>query len=142
MARLIDAGWWDQFERGGKIPLDEWPTIAESDSWDEWMKGGTWVAKKGEDFTDSVEEFGNETWRRATAAKLALDNMWWRSKAIFRFRYFPASPGPKKEKILNFSKPLPAHDEETGEYLGYWLMPNGTRIELPAGVSLTMDDLS
>ncbi|MCX5524161.1 hypothetical protein OG342_14990 [Streptomyces bobili] len=34
-------------------------------------------------------------------------------------------------KVLDFSKPLPVHDEETGEYLGYWMGPGGVRIEAP-----------
>lgn len=33
--------------------------------------------------------------------------------------------------ILDFSKPLPVHDEETGEYLGYWMNPDGSIAEAP-----------
>ncbi|MGY0070214.1 hypothetical protein ACWZEH_26195 [Streptomyces sp. QTS137] len=135
MARLIDTGFWDQLWTGIETSPDDWPTLAESDQWDEWMKGGTWVAKKGEDFTGSAEEFVYGTQRRAMAADLGWDNVWWPSEVIFRFRYFPAA-----ERDLTFSKPLPAHDEVTGEYLGYWRLPDGTRIELPANVSLTMND--
>ncbi|MFI6061190.1 hypothetical protein [Streptomyces sp. NPDC051286] len=137
MARLIDAEWLDQFKAGVGIPRDDWPTIAESDSWDEWMKGGTWVAREGEDFTGSAEEFGNEVWRRGEAANLFAEvetrpqPRQAGGRVVFQFHHLLTQEG----KVLDFSKPAPVHDAETGEYLGYWFMPGGWRIPLPDGWS-------
>lgn len=129
MARLVDARFWAQF------PADDsreaLPTRAESDQWDECderMRGGTWLAKRGEDFTDA-EKFRDELWSRAHAANLGVDVVWRTDRVIFRFRPF-LTPERKKE-VLDFSKPMPARDEETGEYLGYWWLPDGTWIHLP-----------
>ncbi|WP_158508464.1 hypothetical protein [Streptomyces sp. CCM_MD2014] len=36
-----------------------------------------------------------------------------------------------KRVVLDFSKPLPVFDEESGEYLGYWMGPDGVRVEAP-----------
>lgn len=127
MARMIDAGWWDHFEEGGGGQVDSrsWPTIAESDSWDEWMGGGTWVAREGEDFTTDAEEFMEEVRRRSWEANLSVDLHHYRKGSTgyeavaLRFRYFP--PG--------FEKPLPVH-------LRYWILPDGREIELPANISL------
>ncbi|MEV0690463.1 hypothetical protein [Streptomyces sp. NPDC050388] len=35
-------------------------------------------------------------------------------------------------RYLDFSKPLPVHDEETGEYLGYWMGPDGEKVKEPS----------
>ncbi|MEV4879330.1 hypothetical protein OHB31_18705 [Streptomyces microflavus] len=71
MAKRIRNGYLEQFdgEDGPVLPLAYWPELEESDAWDEWMEGGTWVARQGEDFTAS-EEFQEEACRRAEAANL------------------------------------------------------------------------
>ncbi|MBQ0963471.1 hypothetical protein KBY91_19165 [Streptomyces sp. RK23] len=46
----------------------------------------------------------------------------------------PRGTGSGKRMTLDFSKPAPAHDEETGEYLGYWWV-DGKRVEAPDDAS-------
>lgn len=99
MARKIGNGYLDQFKEDGPIlRLDCWFTTAESDQWDEWIKGGTWVAEKGKDFTD-MGAFSDEIKSRAEAANLDWEMMQSASltetpgvfshTVTFRFRNFP-----------------------------------------------------
>lgn len=132
MARRIHPRFWAQFKADAGIALSDRPTIVESDQWDDWMKVGTWLAVKGEDFTGSTEEFQEEVWRRAHVAKLDVDVVCGppgqvSEQVIFRFRKFLKPEG----KAPDSSKPMPAQDEETGEYLGYWWFPDGTWIPIP-----------
>ncbi|MGI5443349.1 hypothetical protein ACQEV4_40245 [Streptomyces shenzhenensis] len=122
-------------ENGPVLPLAYWPELEESDQWEEWMGGGTWVAREGEDYT-SPTDFQEEVRRKAEEANLGVRVRLWEASFVgkgwstttvaFRFR--------ARSGVLDFSKPMPAHDEETGEYLGYWWV-DGKRVEAPDDTS-------
>ncbi|MEU9705088.1 hypothetical protein [Streptomyces sp. NPDC047981] len=73
--------------------------------WDEWKRGGTWVARENEDFACSIEVFMDELDHRAQVAGLDVDMMGEEATVYFRFTG-QADAGKEKPTTLSldFSK--------------------------------------
>ncbi|ULR51019.1 hypothetical protein [Streptomyces deccanensis] len=73
--------------------------------WDEWMKGGTWLARQGDDFFCDVEVFMAELDHRADMAGMDAEAIGEEGTVYFRF-HDPADMGKAKGrgKALDFSK--------------------------------------
>ncbi|MFM9633873.1 hypothetical protein ACKI10_40755 [Streptomyces galilaeus] len=70
--------------------------------WDEWMKGGTWLARQGEDFMCDVELFMAELSHRAELAGMDAEAMGDEATVYFRFHDQADMGKAKPPKVLDF----------------------------------------